>query len=323
MMVQQSMRKCRYPQICGVQHHFPGTVCAGEAQKFTSRRSTPQQVTASFGVVAAGASSPHAGSVNVFAQMAARAETVSRAQPVEPATEPEFYSPPVGAPKTPPTMTRDSDAFKKLEAFAQKRNRDIGETFPTGSTAGDGGRTFNEKRQKAARCEFATHIATLAHKGQTDQLGADYIDHPKGVQALMERLPEFQRLTPDQQHDARVAAVLHDVLEDTCVTSDDLRRWGVTESQLAAIDAVTSRSGEAKPDYYKRVLAGGPVSTCIKLGDLSHNNLEWRRASLEGAPGVPVPEGGVDRYTKLGKKYYIAFKALGAEVPPHLQQFKP
>lgn len=207
--------------------------------------------------------------------------------------------PVVGEPKTNPKYSRDSTEFARFSALMD-----------------NGGRKLPDEQR-------ALKIAEFAHFGQTDQLGAAYLHHPNGVRELMMQLPEYDALSEDDKRDARIAAQLHDVLEDTAVNADDLRKWGVTEKQMKAIDAVTSRKGEAKPDYYNRVLAAGPVATCVKLGDLSHNNLPERRENLAGSPSNPVSEGELDRWSKLGKKYYVAYTALGSTPPPHLQQFKP
>lgn len=48
-----------------------------------------------------------------------------------------------------------------------------------------------------------------------------------------------------------------------------------------------------------------------------------RRATLPGSPSNPVKEGELDRFTKLGKKYFKAYTALGATVPEHLKEFAP
>ncbi|MCI9292512.1 MAG: hypothetical protein HFF02_04310 [Erysipelotrichaceae bacterium] len=52
-------------------------------------------------------------------------------------------------------------------------------------------------------------IATLAHQGQADKNGVDYIEHPKAVASLVKG---------DQQN---IVAYLHDVVKDTDVTLDD------------------------------------------------------------------------------------------------------
>ena len=80
----------------------------------------------------------------------------------------------------------------------------------------------------------ARDIATRAHRGQTDKTGADYIDHPRRV---AERTRHYA--AADQQEAAQVVAWLHDVVEDTGVTLDDLRE--------AALDLWTQSTGARTP----------------------------------------------------------------------------
>lgn len=172
----------------------------------------------------------------------------------------------------------------------------------------------------------ALHMVRVFHEGQTDQLGVDYHLHPEGVNRLMQQLPEYAALSDEDKTFARQAALLHDIVEDTPIARQNLLDAGFHPKVVDAVDAVSAREGEPKPAYYERVKADGPIATCVKLGDLAHNNLPERRAGLPGSPSNPVaPEhvgnDAVDRYTKLGRKYYKAFTALGSAVPEHLQQF--
>ncbi len=161
-----------------------------------------------------------------------------------------------------------------------------------------------------------------AHRGQVDKLGVPYYLHPRGVADCLEHIPEYHALTAEQKEDAKVAAYLHDVLEDTTYTRYDLQALGFRDGAIDAIEAVTAPKRMPKDQYYERVKTAGPVAVAVKLADLSHNNLQSRRAQLPGAPGKPVPAGGQDQFTRLGKKYAKAYKALGSDVPDHLKPFQ-
>ena len=76
--------------------------------------------------------------------------------------------------------------------------------------------------------EGARAIARRAHHGQTDLLGVDYMEH---VEAVAAGLVDFDL-------DLQVAAMLHDVVEDSDLTLDDLRDAGVSERSLAAVALV-------------------------------------------------------------------------------------
>jgi (p)ppGpp synthase/HD superfamily hydrolase len=80
--------------------------------------------------------------------------------------------------------------------------------------------------------EEAIALARKAHTGQTDKAGHPYIDHPLRV---MHRL--------GGEHE-QMAAILHDVLEDTPTTVEDLRTVGCPEPVIAAVRALTKHPGE-------------------------------------------------------------------------------
>ena len=107
--------------------------------------------------------------------------------------------------------------------------------------------------------ERAIAIAANAHAGQTDKAGVAYILHPLRVMLMLETEAE------------RIVGVLHDVVEDTAVTYEDLRIAGFTEEILAALDSVTRRDDE---DYEAFVLRAGqnPIGRRVKLADLKDNS---------------------------------------------------
>ena len=72
--------------------------------------------------------------------------------------------------------------------------------------------------------ERAIQIAATAHAGQADKAGEPYILHPLRVMMTV--------TTPKE----RIAAVLHDVVEDTAVSLDDLGAQGFSADVLSAID---------------------------------------------------------------------------------------
>ncbi len=109
-----------------------------------------------------------------------------------------------------------------------------------------------------ATLEKAIEIAAKAHSGQTDKAGAPYILHPLRVMLRV--------TTPYEQ----MAAVLHDVVEDTSITLDDLRAEGFSEKVVAAVDALTKRDGETRVDTAKRA-AANPIARFVKLADNAEN----------------------------------------------------
>jgi hypothetical protein len=109
-----------------------------------------------------------------------------------------------------------------------------------------------------ATIEKALQIAAKAHEGQVDKEGLPYILHPLRVMASV------------QGTEAQIVAVFHDVIEDTPVTADDLRREGFPEAIIAAVLCVTHRQDEPYADYVVRC-KGNEVARQVKLSDLEDN----------------------------------------------------
>jgi len=111
--------------------------------------------------------------------------------------------------------------------------------------------------------EKALAIAVDAHRGQTDRCGVPYILHPIRVMCRLDTVTE------------KTVAILHDVVEDTDWTFEDLEEEGFPRVVLEALDSVTKRKGEAYEDFVKRS-AGNPVGRKVKLADLE-DNMDPRR----------------------------------------------
>jgi (p)ppGpp synthase/HD superfamily hydrolase len=106
--------------------------------------------------------------------------------------------------------------------------------------------------------ERAIEIAARAHAGQVDKAGQPYILHPLRLMLAV--------TTPHE----RMVAVLHDVVEDTPVTLDDLKSEGFPPEVLEAIHALTKTEGESRVAAAKRA-AGNPVARTVKLADVTDN----------------------------------------------------
>ena len=104
----------------------------------------------------------------------------------------------------------------------------------------------------------AREIATKAHRGQRDKIGEPYIRHPEAVAAMVQLLPTFQAAEPDTRTDVVAAAWLHDVIEDTTVTRDEIDELFGHEIAKAVV-AITRRPYDAGDHYYERV-AGDPIA---------------------------------------------------------------
>ena len=113
--------------------------------------------------------------------------------------------------------------------------------------------------------ERAIAIAAQAHADQIDKAGEHYILHPLRVMLAMETDLE------------RIVAILHDVVEDSGITLENLRAEGFSEDALAAIDALSKREGESKMDAAARAKRD-PLALRVKLAD-NADNQDMIRAS--------------------------------------------
>lgn len=114
----------------------------------------------------------------------------------------------------------------------------------------------------------AIAIAAQAHAGQVDKAGAPYILHPLRVMLLL------------NDYEERVAAVLHDVIEDTDLIPADLLAAGIPAEIVTALDHLTRRRGETYEDFIVRA-ARNPIARRVKMADLS-DNMDLRRLSAPG-----------------------------------------
>lgn len=106
--------------------------------------------------------------------------------------------------------------------------------------------------------ERAIAIAATAHAGQVDKAGQPYILHPLRVMLALSGEAE------------RIAAVLHDVIEDTSVGLAELEAEGFAPPVLAALEALTKRPGESRLEAAARA-ARHPLALAVKLADNAEN----------------------------------------------------
>ncbi len=114
----------------------------------------------------------------------------------------------------------------------------------------------------------AIALAVEAHRGGKDRSGQPYILHPLRVMFRCESDIE------------RIVAILHDVVEDTGRTFDDLRTLGYSEEVIDALDCVTKREGESYEQFVERA-AVNPVARKVKIADIE-DNLDLRRLPSVG-----------------------------------------
>jgi (p)ppGpp synthase/HD superfamily hydrolase len=114
-------------------------------------------------------------------------------------------------------------------------------------------------------------IARLAHFGQVDKAGNSYIEHPRTVARILTEQGYGEYYV--------MAGLLHDVVEDSTLTLDDLRELGYPPQVVNAVDSVTKRDGETYMDLIRRA-AADPIGKWVKLADNQTNSDPERLALL-------------------------------------------
>ena len=111
---------------------------------------------------------------------------------------------------------------------------------------------YTDMTKKAIRLIFE------AHAGQTDKCGLPYVCHPLHVAESME------------DEVTCTAALLHDVVEDTDVTFEDLAEMGFTPEVIRIVRLLTHDPEVPYMDYVRRIKED-PQAAKVKLSDLRHN----------------------------------------------------
>jgi len=133
--------------------------------------------------------------------------------------------------------------------------------------------------------EKAIQIATKAHQGQKDKAGQPYILHL--IRVMQKGKTELEQ----------ICGILHDLLEDTDWTADDLREEGFSEAVIATIQAVTKVDGETYNDFIDRILEN-ETAIRVKINDLE-DNMDIRRLT-------EITPKDAERLNK----YLLAYKRL-------------
>ena len=105
----------------------------------------------------------------------------------------------------------------------------------------------------------ALRLCFDAHRDQTDKTGMPYVFHPFHL---------AEQMTDEQ---TAVAALLHDVVEDTDYTLASLSEMGFDAEVLAALELLTHTDDVPYMDYVAR-LKGNRIARAVKLADLAHNS---------------------------------------------------
>ena len=105
-------------------------------------------------------------------------------------------------------------------------------------------------------CKALT-IAAQSHKGQYDKVGKDYLFHPLTVSSYC------------QTQKGKIVGLLHDVVEDTPITLEELNKI-FDDEIVTAVGLLTKTEGFEINEYYAAI-KNNPLAKEVKMADLTHN----------------------------------------------------
>ena len=145
-------------------------------------------------------------------------------------------------------------------------------------------------------------LVTSQFRGVRDKSGAPYVLHCLRAMMNVDSL------------EAKMVAVMHDLVEDTEVTIADLRERGFSASVVEAVELVTHRATDSYEDYVVRIKSN-PIAREVKLADLRDNM---------DLPRVLFREGNEARDTARIQKYLLSFQFLTDQIdePSYLRRMK-
>ena len=126
--------------------------------------------------------------------------------------------------------------------------------------------------------KIALKLCFEVHKDQLDKSGMPYVFHP------------FHLAEQMTDEETTVVALLHDVVEDSNRTLEDLRKMGFDERVLAAVKLMTHDPAVPYMEYVARIKTN-PIATAVKLADLRHNSDMSRLDSV-----TPYDEARAQKY---------------------------
>ena len=109
------------------------------------------------------------------------------------------------------------------------------------------------------KTKAALKLCFEAHKNQTDKSGMPYVFHP------------FHLAEQMKDEDTTIAALLHDVIEDTDYTIADLKQMGFPTAVLDTLKLLTHNDDIPYMEYVAKI-KDNPIAKAVKLADLEHNS---------------------------------------------------
>lgn len=159
-------------------------------------------------------------------------------------------------------------------------------------------KTYSAFKQELneVRLKDTVKFIQKAHAGQERAPGVDYWHHPADVARRLRKL-----FGKDANVDAIHAALLHDTIEDTGTTADDLAKMGYSPEVVKAVQLLTKN---------KSLTYGGNIGNIVKSGSNIAAMVKYAD-NLDNFSSVPKPSSSPEKVKKGKTKYALSMNVLG------------
>jgi (p)ppGpp synthase/HD superfamily hydrolase len=160
---------------------------------------------------------------------------------------------------------------------------------------------FSAATTRHRTADDAMALATYLHAGQTDHQGAPYIEHIHSVK------DNYLKIRPSATEAEVMGMTLHDAVEDTIATLDDLVAWGYPDEAIMIVSNLTKSPYDERSydEIMDELIATGHMPSIEgKIADTMHHLHPQRVARLKIV--------NQEKAERLGKRYHASLIKLCA-----------
>ena len=141
-------------------------------------------------------------------------------------------------------------------------------------------------------------IVLKLFNGKVDKSGIPYVVH---LMKVYEGVSDYNE---------KIVALMHDIVEDTDVTLNELKEFGYNDELLEMLSYLTKNKGEYYPDYIERLISSNNIHVLnIKLSDLRHNMDIGR-----------IKNPTMNDYERINKRYMPAYNKIQSKLEELLNE---
>lgn len=163
--------------------------------------------------------------------------------------------------------------------------------------------SFRTELQEGVKLKDTLEYIKKAHAGQERAPGIEYWNHPADVARKVRKV-----FGGKANRDTIHAALLHDTIEDTKTTPEDLKKMGYSDKVIKAVQLLTKN---------KKLTYGGNIANIIKSGSNIAQMVKYAD-NLDNFSSTPKPNAAPEKVTKSKTKYARSMNILGNRLSRNL-----